>query len=348
MRLAKMVFWLGLVGCGPAFQGAIEPEAAHCRATNHPVEWRVPADGATRAELDRWCRAVGPPLLEQAAVPDTLGIDSLLFVTWNAHVGGGDLNGLVEAVRAGRLTGGKPVRHFVILLQEVFREDDSIPPLTQDMAYPGLIEGEPLGGTRTDIEAWAEANPAVSVFYAPSMRNGAANAAGSHEDRGNALISTLPLLEPTAYEMPVQRQRRVAAGAFIEGRTRDGEDWRMHVVSVHLENRPAGMKNPERARLEQTEWLLSVLPEADNAVLGGDLNTWLRGPEEINIVRVAERYPDTPAQPAGPTYEQVGVLRMHLDYLFFRLADADARDYRRLPSQHGSDHYPLLAWVVFK
>ena len=52
----------------------------------------------------------------------------------------------------------------------------------------------------------------LSIFYAPSMRNGPE----LREDRGNAIISTEPLLDPIALELPLARQRRVTASKIWE------------------------------------------------------------------------------------------------------------------------------------
>jgi endonuclease/exonuclease/phosphatase family metal-dependent hydrolase len=327
------------------------------------VAFYVPEAESHRSLLDRWCAAVGPAvyLPQRSAASDVARItsvpedsaraalpvaDSVLVVAWNNHVGGGALEQLVDDVRAGRLTGGDSVHHFVLLLQEVYRRSAEVPEVSAGMLYASSIDEQPTGGPRTDIAVWAEEHPGLAVLYAPSMRNGPQAGMGEREDRGSAIVTSLPLTEPAAYELPVVRQRRVVPAGVVSGRTSQGEPWHMHVASVHLENRPEGAYNPERARLEQIDWLLDALPDSSIAVLGGDMNTWLRGPEEVAIWRAREDYPDTPPIPAGPTYVQVGgVLRMYLDYLFFRLEDGRATDYRRLPSSYGSDHFPLLAWV---
>ena len=364
-----MRYWMPLVlmltaGCGPAFLGAVAPEPGTCRTGAEGVRWVVPDDATQQQILAGWCAAVGPalyhsiePLLgapvaapgDTAAAADPLAlpiVDSLLVVTWNAHVGGGALDQFVRDLRAGTLTRGDSVRHFVLLLQEVFRGSDAVPALGPGMSYPGPIEEEPPVGERTDIEDWVARHPDLALFYAPSMRNGETTLAGAREDRGSAIVSTLPLLEPIAFELPVQRQRRVVPTAVIAAQLSTGDEWQMQIASVHLENNPEGAKNPERARYEQLEWLLDALPDEDYAVLGGDMNTWMRGPDEIVIWRAREEYPESPlALPPGPTYVRVGVVRMYLDYIFFRVPGGDVDDYRKIASSYGSDHYPLLAWV---
>lgn len=351
----------GLAACAPAFHPAVEPEGGACRAGD--VSFRVPAGESHQAVLARWCAAVGPAVYmpQRSVAADVARItsevaytarpalpvaDSVLVVAWNNHVGGGALERFVDDLRAGRLTGGAPVRHFVLLLQEVYRSSETVPALRAGMLHAGGIDEVPPTGVRTDIADWARSHPELAVLYVPSMRNGAQAGAESRQDRGSAIVTSLPLTDPFAYELPVVRQRRVVPAGVVTAQRSDGTQWSMHVASVHLENQPEGARNPERARFEQFEWLLDAVPDSATAVLGGDMNTWMRGPDEVVVWRARRSYPDTPPIPVGPTYIQAGgVLRMYLDYLFFRLDDGRVSDYRRVPDSYGSDHYPLLAWV---
>ena len=61
----------------------------------------------------------------------------------------------------------------------------------------------------TDVRDIAE-QFGLSVAYVPSMRNGPATALSEREDRGNAILSTEPLLDVRAIELPFGKQRRVA------------------------------------------------------------------------------------------------------------------------------------------
>ena len=88
------------------------------------VDWRGPGEGEQRSLLNAWCAAVGPALFGGWADPPVGRVDSIAVVAWNVHVGGGDLRRLVDDLRAGRLTDGRPVDHYVLLLQEAFRKDD--------------------------------------------------------------------------------------------------------------------------------------------------------------------------------------------------------------------------------
>lgn len=347
--------------CAPGFHPAAQAAPELCRTG--AVAYYIPEARSHQAVLQRWCAGVGPAvfLARRSAAADVASItgapadsaqavlpvvDSVLIVAWNNHVGGGALDQFVDDIRAGRLTNGDSVHHFVLLLQEVYRSSGTVPELSGDMLHASEIEETPVGRNRTDIAVWAERHPELAVLYAPSMRNGAQSGLAAREDRGSAIVTSMPFSDPSAYELPVVRQRRVVPAGVVSGRTSSGEAWYMHVASVHLENRPEGARNPERARFEQFEWLLGALPDSSLAVLGGDMNTWMRGPDEVVIWRARDAYPDTPSLPSGPTYQQAGgVLRMYLDYLFFRIDEGRASGYRRLPGTYGSDHFPLLAWV---
>jgi endonuclease/exonuclease/phosphatase family metal-dependent hydrolase len=132
----------------------------------------------------------------------------------------------------------------------------------------------------------------------------------------------------------------------VRGVTSDGSDWALQVVSVHLENRGGPDVLGMRGRAQQAAWLMEALPPAELAVLGGDLNTWVRGPNEAAKRRIRAHYPATPpALPAGPTHRSHLVVRTHIDFLFARLPRGRMTDYERVPAMYGSDHFPLLAWV---
>lgn len=334
------------------------------------VDWALPAESLDVVQLNAWCAGVGPAVvggwgsgglgqgqdfdfdIESDLDPDSVdggGLDSagvaiadtLWLVSWNVHVGGGDLRGLVEDLREGRLTEGRRVEHFVLLLQEAYRGGDLIPAYDAEMPGGSGVTGGPPEGPREDILELAE-RLELWLMYAPSMRN------GEDEDRGNAILSTLPLHRPVAIELPVARQRRVAVVAEVMARTRGGRDWRLQVANVHLESHPSGWASDEGQRLEQAEALLSLLPESASAVAAGDFNTQTRGQDEALVRPMLRAYPDTPRFPTGPTYEKAfGLYRQYLDYIFFRLPDNTPARYDRVPQPYASDHYPLVGWIAW-
>jgi endonuclease/exonuclease/phosphatase family metal-dependent hydrolase len=340
---------LAVTTCGPELVERAPPLPPECPATDEQseVRWFQAGDPAERDEQIRWCAAVGPPVIEFA--PPVGGpIDSLAVVTWNTHVGGGALGYFIRQLRTGVLTAGRPVDHFVILLQETFRAGYEVP---AELPEGGLYADEifPVRelGVRRDVRRVAR-EEGLNAFYAPSMRNGVDK--NPPEDRGNAILSTLPLAEYTAWELPLRFQRRVSVGAAVAGETSDGRPWRFSVVNVHLANR-SGIRSIvhsfTRVRSQQTEFLLDNLPFAEAAVLGGDLNTWLGEREEPAVEMIRQSFTAPASTPSHGTLKLGAILERQTDFLFFRLPHGWRARYRRVEGTYGSDHYPLLGWVVF-
>lgn len=343
--------------------GASEPaaEEADSVASEQPadVEWLLPPTSADVRQLNAWCAAVGPAVLGHWSEPlgtpvseeagqgdgDTTAvaapgpaIDSLLVVSWNVHIGGGELERLVGEIRSGEIT-GQPVEHFVLLLQEAYRGGEVIPPYDAGLPGGSGVKAAPPNRERKDIVRVAREH-ALDLFYAPSMRN------GTDEDRGNAILSTLPLQEPFAVELPVARQRRVAVGGYIGGKSSSLSP-RMLVMSVHLESDAAGLVDDDAARMAQAQALLESLDDEGPAVVAGDFNTRSYGTRSELVGRMLQAYPDTPPFPTGPTYVRAfGIYRLYLDYMFFRLPAGAEATYWRLPTPYNSDHYPLVGWVI--
>ena len=139
----------------------------------------------------------------------------------------------------------------------------------------------------------------LPMWYVPSMRNGRE----MREDRGSAIVSTEPLLDPRALELPLARQRRVAVGAAIEVRTRRGTE-RLALLSAHLEpvSSPQSLwmfSNPRPGQVSSILELLAMPPFAAasagaGVVLGGDFNTD-QGRRRRERVRPCPQVVDEPA-----------------------------------------------------
>jgi endonuclease/exonuclease/phosphatase family metal-dependent hydrolase len=312
--------------------------------------WISLSGDATRASLSRWCETVGPVLFRSRPLhPRSQPIDRLAIVTWNVHVGGGDVDDLVRRLRLGEFTGGERIDQFVLLLQEAYRRDSTVPEhVPRGFPAPGRITGSP--SRRAPEIGHIGHDDGLALLYAPSMRNG--EQSGDAEDRGNAIVSTLALLEPLIVELPFERQRRVAAAAIVEGETRTGAPWRLRVMDVHLETALAIMHGgPFAARRRQAEAIVDALaaspasPPISATVVAGDFNTWL-GVREPAIHLLRRAFPQTPPTAGAPTW--VGPFGLHttLDHVFIGGRVTSAR-VQRLPSRFGSDHYPLLAIVSF-
>lgn len=342
-----------LAGCVGAFQAAAPVAAPSCRARSAPsapdrtIDWRVPPESAERARLDPWCAAVGAPAVIAAASAERhRPVDSLVVVTWNSHGGGGDLARLVADLRAGKLTGGAPVEDFVLLLQEVHRGGDSLPEDLAGARVPAPVREDPPTGERQDVmEAARELG--LAAFYVPSMRNGMAIGAAA-EDRGNAVLSSLPLQSLRAVELPVESQRRVAVASTVTG-IGHGGPWELTVVSAHLDTRSTGTRlwaTLGAGRRRQAEQLVDGLPDHAATVLAGDLNTWSLGVLESAVDYLRSHFTDTPPAPDGPTFGTGWGYARRLDHMFFRLPDGWRARYERVDDRYGSDHHPLLGWVV--
>jgi endonuclease/exonuclease/phosphatase family metal-dependent hydrolase len=196
-------------------------------------------------------------------------------------------------------------------------------------------------GGRDEIESIAS-RLEMNAYYVPSMRNG--SPVFSDEDRGNAILSSLPLSDLAAFELPFERQRRVAVGASVSGTSAGGGPWRLRLVSAHLDNM-AGPKRlwlaAEFGRVRQTRGLLSQFSDADSIVLGGDFNTWF-GFADQAFREAAKAFPQTRVSDRRATFH--GLLR--LDHLFFRLPDGWRARFHRADDNYGSDHYPLVATIT--
>ncbi len=355
-RLAACAGLLVLPGCS-ALEAA-PPRARTCAlepslvtAAAGPVRWDDAAPPRDAPALARWCAAVGAPVLlpgPAAAHPDVS--DRLVVVSWNVHVGGGDIRRLVEDLRAGRLTGGQPVGAFVLLLQEAYRSGSDLPAVVAGEGVPRRIAPTPPEGERRDVVATAR-ELGLSLLYVPSMRNGRSAADGqTAEDRGNAILSSLPLADAVAVELPFESQRRVPVAATVAGRTQAGFAWRLRVVSAHLDTRGAWTRPVAMlggARLEQARALAAALSQENPIVLGADLNTWSAARLERAVPFLRAQFPSSPPEVPGGTYPLPLGLMRPLDHLFLRVPDGWTATVRRGPSRYGSDHYPLVAQLVF-
>jgi endonuclease/exonuclease/phosphatase family metal-dependent hydrolase len=227
-------------------------------------------------------------------IPALPAAADLAIVTWNLHGDAGDIDALVVDLRAGRLTGGTPPRHVVLMLQEA--------------------------SLRTRIAG-------LHWFFA------AARSVRGIE-RGNAVISSLPLTTSRAIELPRERQPRIATMAKVRI---GGVD--LLLVNVHLENRASWWKGAlpgDHARARQMNALLAQLPGGPG-ILGGDLNIWL-GTKERAYQAAAASFPDAPGTQPLLTFKE----RLALDHLFYRIPPGWKAFRYRAPRRYGSDHYPVV------
>jgi endonuclease/exonuclease/phosphatase family metal-dependent hydrolase len=306
--------------------------AGSCRTPS--VQWLGPDDSSDRKRLDAWCAGVGPVIVAAGAMAASreIALRDITFVSWNVHVGNGDIAAFVNDLRAGRLTNGRPVVDVVLLLQEALRLGD-VPALSGDAWGAGRIrvKHRPAADIRELSRALG-----MWLVYAPSMRNGH-EAADPPEDRGNAILSTLPLSDARAVELPGERQRRVALFASLT----IGPSDRISVGVLHFDALAAPKQlwlfGSSTVRALQAKSLSSVLPEG-TLVLGADLNSW-RGADEPAPKYFRRMFAETHVAADGAA-------RRHrvLDYMFFSVAGGSAR-YQVVGDKYGSDHRPLIGWL---
>lgn len=313
------------------------------------VTWVKRVGTREREKLDRLCETVGPIVLRGAGpASPAISPDDVAIIGWNVHVGGGDIVTLVKQLQSGSLT-GRPVSHYVLMLQEAYRHGGGVPAGTPDIRVPSRIAPTPGTRTREDILSVARTLNA-GLYYVPSMRNGAGP---PFEDRGNAILSTLPLDDFQAIELPFTRQRRVAISAVVRGIDGAATPWALRIVTVHLDALAGASRlwifaSGWRAR--QADAVVSALDRRAPSVAGGDLNTWFLGTSERAYKRIEAGYPDTRKTivPAGRSRHG------RLDYVFLRLPPGwESRTWRpadpcgRGEDNCGSDHRPIVAILTF-
>jgi endonuclease/exonuclease/phosphatase family metal-dependent hydrolase len=322
----------------------IEKEKAHAQ-----IDWTRATDAKELSLLDRWAQAVGPPVIRKLAGSwPTDVLDQLTFAVWNTNVGSADLAAFLIDLKQGRLTDGRSVEHFVLLLQEVHRRSLMVPerpPLSG--IGSSRIEKLPSHGWRMCIDALAEST-GLELYYVPSMRNGFPDRDEWPEDRGNAILSTLPLSGLRAFELPFERERRVAVAARVQGYLRCGLPWRLDCVNVHLDPRSAGWqlhRSLGEGRARQTEWLLRVLEGEAPTLVAGDFNTW-RGESEPAFGHMRTRFRAMPESLEDGTLSLSPFLpAFKLDHVFFRLPGGWRSECRVLKHTYGSDHRAIIGQI---
>lgn len=309
-------------GCGGAH--ALAPLTSD--SPHSAITWVSPIQTRDATALTRWRAGVGSPVVAPTPGRHDEAIDSLTVVSWNIALDEGDVVTLVRDLQ--RETPGRPI---VLLLQEAFRGGEDVPQLPGDCVFAAHLG---RSNREREIDDIARAL-GFGLYYVPSMRNGA-----GHEDRGNAILSSLPLDGLSAIELPFEHQRRVTVAARLSGLTSDRHPWSLRVASVHLDNlvgRRNGWIATEYGRARQARGLREALAGDDPLILGGDFNTWF-GFADQAYIETALAFPQTRVNDRRRTFR--GLLR--LDHVFYRLPPGWTADVRRGESSRGSDHYPLV------
>lgn len=364
-RLCGTISMLGLTGCMGAHRMTQDlPTDRTCPVTA-AEPWYVPAAPEDHARLERWCRTVGHPVvrpLPSGAFPDLIPGDELTVLSWNVAAGGGDLVGFLEkeasvgcAGAASRLRTG--AGHVAVLLQEAFRRSPDLPDVADPRVVPRAAAEEDRDGERLDVIEVAD-RCGLSLVYVAAARNGFPLEGHEPEDRGVAILTTLPLAGVAFIELPYEAARRVAVAAIVGA----GAGPAIRLVNVHLisaapPSRALATGNGSRVRqglavgdavrlMEEALLADGVAGERSvSTLLAGDFNTWSEG--ESTLRRLRELFPDSPPPLGLPTRGAFPT-----DHMLFRRGAGDAPSilastYARIDDRYHSDHHGLRIRVRF-
>jgi endonuclease/exonuclease/phosphatase family metal-dependent hydrolase len=301
-----------------------------CLSPVSGVTWLRWEQGQQR--LDLWCQSVGPPVFTSA--PERAGeISRLQVVSWNVHVGGADVEKLM-AEGLGSSSGEE--KGLVVLLQEAFRAGADVPEsYPRELRVPSAIRPR-----RPTLDVVGLANRSgMSVAYVPSMRNGSATRLEEREDRGNAILSTEPLSDVRAIELPFGKQRRVAIAATVT--PRGGALGPMRVITAHFDT--SGVRVPQAEALGERIVTLGGM----QMIVSGDFNA-RRGFKDGTVAAISRR---VQLESCGTRRTNRWPLRLdvllffvvgRLDFMFSTFDSGVPRTCRTLSHAYDSDHLPVL------
>ena len=318
--------------------------------------WYLPEAEGGQGRLEDWCGTVAPPVVLPEPTANFGGLrsgDTLTVVSWNIDVGGGDVPAFLETElgvacdgNSSRLAAG--AAHFVLLVQEAFRRSNDIPETPPGATIPRAVAEDERPGERLDAVEVAS-RCGLSLVYLAAARNGSDQRDGEREDKGVAVLSTLPLEDVFFIELPYEAARRVAASATV----RDESGRRLRLANLHL----ISAVGPSRAlttgngsRLRQGMAVADALGQAEagdepiSTLLAGDFNTWSN--RETTLRRLREQFPDSP-----PPLEEGTHGAFPTDHILFRAGSGGVAlresSYSRLEESYHSDHHPILVRVRF-
>ena len=316
-----------------------------------------PADTAGlrwyRAEEERdvrlgsaWCATVGAPALEmrpRGGFPTWETATELDVVSWNTAVGAGDIFAFLEQELGLDCSGSRPVmaegsNPFVLMLQEVWRRSDDLPRVPGGDRVPWTL-GPDLPNDALDIVETAE-RCGLAYLYVPSSRNGPDDDRRPREDRGNAILTTLPFTAPIAFDLPHEGGRKVAV-ALTSNSPRGA---RVRFVSTHFDVASTLLRTlitGNQTRPRQALGLIDGIAEAEDdgpltqvVLVGGDFNTWAGNESTLQIMR--RDFPDSPEWDDRGTRGSFPA-----DHIFFRrraYTQFELAGYARIEDTYGSDH----------
>jgi len=279
---------------------------------------------------------VGPPVVYQPVTVEPVAVPGgrLIVVNWNVHVGHGDVAGLIEKISSSERVNGFGKPEFVLLLEESFRHSDEIPDAA-GIKVPGRIappaEAPDIADLAQKLGWW--------LYYAPSMRNGSGTGKLA-EDRGNAILSSLPLQDIESVELPFAVQRRVALIATVKDHQNRPK---LRVAVTHFDTRAPLLDGwifggPAARKTQAIGFVSAFRKFATDGlpfIVGGDLNSYMGSKSVVDTMSDLAPHTDCGTQ---PTHE----FGMRLDHIFANIPQTWTGQCVRGESTFGSDHYPLV------
>jgi len=366
-----LLFALGslAMGCGlPHSMGPIPP--CNPTASSTHWSWLGPTDQGEQETMARWCGVVGSPLVKpnpNARFETPEANDSLAVFSWNIDVGSGDLLLFLEeevglSCRDETSEASPSFAHVVVFLQEAFHWSPDLPPVNDQRLGARKSRHDPHPGGDPDIIEVAE-QCGLALIYIPSGRNGVDDPGERLHDKGNAILSTLPLSDFQAIVLPYETERKVAVAATVPLSGSDS----LRLINAHLEVTTSFYRvllTGNRTRLRQTEGLLEALTVPEDGggrrlpmLLGGDFNTW--SGRESALKRLTSAFPDSPEWDG-----QASRGPFPTDHLFFRRGSYNSslpesggpgnegvvlvyESYQLIEKKYSSDHRARFAWIRF-
>lgn len=329
-------------------------------------KWYFPVTSRDNEHLERWCKVIGPPVIDSVPSPRFGVLESdqpVALAVWNTDAGAGDVVGFLESELGLTCAGPASARrgsgpHVILLLQEALRRSPQLGALAESWITPPPVEEVDRPGQRLDVTEVAR-RCGLALFYVPAARNGHQRRGGSGEDKGNAILSTLPLSEFVVIELPFESARRVVVGATV----RDARGSGLRLLSAHLITTPQAWRvltTANSSRFRQAAAIRTVLDSIErrpatngvtqwtSTVLAGDFNTWSTNESALRFL--LQFFPDSPRplmdRTRGP---------FPTDHVLFRrhhgpgaAATLVPGSYRRIEDRFYSDHHPILALFKFE
>ena len=328
------------LGARAAAQSAAPSAASdavlHCIEPVDGLTWDRGTTGAD-PRLDKTCASVGKPVLQSPVYVAPADIGTLRIVSWNINVGAGRAEAYIpQQLRDVGSRGG-----VVVLLEEAFRAGWDVPDsYPRDLKVPHAIR--PRRPT-PDVVALAVQSD-LWLVYVPSMRNGPAASASQREDRGNAILSTEPLRDVVAIELPFGRQRRVAIAATVVPRGSHARPIR--VMVVHFDR---GHAHDAQATALAAHLKAFAAERTMPLVVAGDLNS-ANGIDDGAVSTLGEVVHREDLCGTGRTMHWPLLLDLfflhRLDFMFSTLDDFGlTRTCETLKDTMGSDHVAVVMEV---